>query len=355
MKNAISVRQICFILLAYGAAAKLMIYPAAAANAAGNDLIFPALINLVLQTIVVWSAAYLSSRTDKTFFGLLSDTFGVVVARIIYVLLGLYFLFSAVVPVSEQRLFIHDVFYDTAPTLFIFLAFFFFSVYAGAKKFTTVGRCADLCFIIFIIAAAMIIVMSVGGGEYSNLLPVLKQPFSRIAKASLSGMFRFTESAFLLLFLGHFKYRRGDAAKLTLSYAAGGLIVILLMAAYYATYGALTPSRTFLLNNIAVFFPAVSFVGRIDLIVIYVLDIVILFSIVLYVQASVHCLAVAFGWDNRAALSLIVNAVLLASVFLINNNYSLLRAAAENWFWIPVLIFSYLFPVLAWTLRRRKK
>ncbi len=46
MKESISVRQICFILLAYSAATKLLLYPAHAAAAVGNALIFSALFNL---------------------------------------------------------------------------------------------------------------------------------------------------------------------------------------------------------------------------------------------------------------------------------------------------------------------
>lgn len=355
MKNSISVRQICFILLAYGAAVKLMVFPAALANAAGNDLLFPLLFDTVVQTVVIWAVAYLSSRTDKTFFELIENTLGKVTARIVYGLLALWFLMSAVLPVSEQQLLVHDAFYDTIPAIYVFLPFFFFSVYAGAKSFTNVGRCADFCFPIFIVTIAGFLIMSLGQGEYSNLLPVLRQPFSKIAGVSLTSSFRFTESAFLLLFMGHFKYRKGDAAKLTVSYVAGELIVMLLIAAYYALYGQLASSRAFLLESVAEFFPAVSVIGRVDLIMLYALDMVILFAIILNIQACVHCLVLAFGWEKRSVWSLLVNAVLLVLTFVLNNKFAALQAVASKWFWVPALVFAYLLPLLAWTLRRRKR
>lgn len=355
MKNAISVRQICFILIAYNAVLKLVELPAFLAASSGADIVFPALFNLALQTVVVWSVAYMCARTDKTFFALISDKLGKVCARVVYGLLALYFLLSAIVPMNEEQLLIHTSFYDTVPALYVFLPFFFFCAYAGAKSFTNAGRCADICLPVFAFCILSFFIMSVGEGEYSNLLPVLKQPFSKIVMATASSSFRFTESAFLLLFMGHFKYKKGDATKITLSYALGGLIVVVMLAIFYAVYGAMAPSRPFLFNDISVFFPAVSYVGRIDLMMLYALDTVILFAIVLYVQSCVYCLSLCFNWDKRSALSLIVTGVLIVITFVVNHNFSALQQVAAKWFIIPTAVFAYLLPLCAWTLTGKRK
>ncbi|MGN0807080.1 MAG: GerAB/ArcD/ProY family transporter [Candidatus Coproplasma sp.] len=353
MKERISVRQICFILIAYNAVLKLIIYPSAMASSSGNDIIFPALVDLAVQTVVIWSVAYMSSRTNKSFFELLAVTFNKTVARVVYALFALYFILAAIVPMVEQQLLIHSAFYDTVPSLYVFLPFFIFSIYAGAKSFTNAGRCADICLPIFIIAIVAILIMSAGEGEYSNLLPVFSHSVQNLAGCALSSVFKFADSAFLLIFLGSFNYKKGDAAKITLSYAFGGLIVIALLAVFYAVYGAMAPSRTFLLNEISVFFPAISYVGRIDLVLLYALDIVILFAVILHIQASVHCLCYAFSWDKRSALSLAVNAVLIIITFVVNNKFSPLYQAASRWFWIPAVIFTYIVPLSAWALKRR--
>ena len=355
MKEKISVRQICFILIAYNAAVKLMLFPAAAASEVDNALVFTALFNLALQTVIIWAVAYLSSRTDKSFFELLENTFGNVTARVVFALFALYFAASAVVPLSEQQLLVHDSFYDTIPSLIVFLPFFIFSVYAGVKTFTNVGRCADIMFPVFLVCAAAFLIMSVGEADFTNLLPVLTRPFKKVAGFSLSSVFRFSESAFLLMFLGHFKYKKGDAAKLTVSYAVGGLIVIALMAAFYCLYGALTPTRSFLLSNISVFFPVIGFVGRVDLFLVYAFDMVILFAIVLNVQMSVHCIERVVGKNWRITYSVGVNAVLLALTIIFNNKFSVVQKIAGGWLWIPALLFAYLIPVLAWTLRRKTR
>lgn len=350
--NRISVRQICFIMLCFGAASKLMLYPAGVANACGNALWLPAALNLVLQTAVVWAVSFLCSKTDKTFFELVKGTFGVWTARVVFALFALYFTLNALIPMSEQQLLVHAEFYDTVPALIVFLPFFIFSLYAGAKRFTNVGRTADICFPIFLVTAVALLGMSLSECDFGNLLPLFRQSPRVLAVGSLASVFRFNESAFLLMFMGHFKYKKGDCAKITLSYAAGGVIVIAFLVVFYAVYGELAQTQPFAIAAISLFFPAISMLGRIDLFAIYALDIVILFAIVLNIQMAVYCLTKTIGKELRPVYSAAVNAVLLVCIILFNVNSKVLQGAGAQWFWIPTLIFAYLLPLLAWTCRR---
>lgn len=354
MINKISVRQICIILLCYGAVSKLMLFPTTCAVACGNSLWFPALINLILQSAVVWAVAFACSKTDKTFFELLKDTFGQVVARVIYGLFALFFILNALIPMTEQRLLVHEVFYDTIPALIVFLPFFFFSVYAGSKKFTNLGRTADICMPIFVITVSALAAISIMECDFSSLLPVFTQPVSKLFEGSLAAVFRFTDSAFMLMFMGHFKYKKGDCAKITVSYAAGGIIVILFMIIFYSIYGELAPLESFAITKTGIFFSAINLIGRVDILAVYALDIVILFAVVLNVQMSCYCLQKTFNRDNRPLYSLTVNGVLLLLTLIFNNKFNALEQVGAKWLWITALIFSYVLPLSVWVLRRRE-
>lgn len=355
MENKISVRQVCFVLIAYNAVLKLIIMPTYLAVSCQNDLIFPALINLALQAVVIWAVAYASSRADKPLFDMLAERFGKGLACVVFVLLGLYFILVAIVPLVEQQLLVHSAFYDTVPSLYAFLPFFLFGLYAGSRTVMGVGRCADICMPVFVLCIAVFFIMSVGQADYSNLLPVLRTPFLRLSGGALSCAFKFSDAAFMLVFFGNYKYKKGDAAKITLSYIFGGIVVLALMTIFYGVYGAMTPSRTFLLNEIALFFPAVGHVGRIDLIFLYALDMVILFALALYIHSSVYCFSRVFNCNNRALISVGVNAILLVIILLTNNKFSALYKVAEGWFWIPTLLFSYLLPLGTLLIKRRKQ
>lgn len=350
----ISVRQICFILIFYTAVTKLFQYPPLLSSYSGRDLLFSALISFLIQGTVIWAVAYLSSKTDKTLYGLLKDTFGEVTTRIIYGLFAAFFILMTLLPLFEQKQFVHAVFYDTTPSLIVFLPIFFFLVYAGSKGFKNIGRSADVCMPIFILMMLGIFAMSLTEVNFSNLLPVLKSPLKDVFGGSLKSAHYFLEPAYLLMFLGHYKYKKGDAAKITLSYAGGALIVIAFLSIFYGIYAGVASSRQFAISKTSLYFSAIDLVGRIDLMALYVLEIVMLFALVLNIQLAVHCIVKCSGWDCPEIISLCVSFVLALTMYIFDHKYMAIQAFYADWLWIAVVIFATALPVLAWALNRRK-
>ncbi len=348
MTDKISVRQICIIMCCFGAALKLMLYPTTMAAACGNALWLPVLADTAIETLCVWAVAFLCSRTDKTLFQLIEGVAGRWAARAVYALFALFFVANVFVPMSEQQLMVHEVFYDTIPSLLVFLPFFFFAVYAGTKRLTNAGRTADICLPVFAITLAILIAMSLFECDFSNLLPFLKQPVSTLYSGCASGFFRFTQGAYLLMFMGHFDYKKGDCAKITLSCAAGGLIVAFVAAVFYAVYGNLAEVQYFAVTKISIFFSAIALIGRTDLFAVYALDIVMLFALALNIQLACHCLEKAVGKPLRPVYSLAVNAVLITLIFLFNNKFSLVQTIGSDWLVYAALIFAYVLPAAAW-------
>lgn len=351
----ISVRQICFILLCYNAVSKMLLYPTVLSHYCGRDLLFAALIDFAVQAVVVWAVSFLCSRTDKTFFQLLEGTFGNIFARIIYGLFALFFIAATIVPLCEQKLYVHTIFYDTVPPLLIFLPFFFFSIYAAGKKFTNIGRSADVCMPIFVLSMIFVFSMSVLEIKWNSFMPVLKTPVKDLFGGALGTVFRFAEPCYVLMFMGHFKYKKGDAAKMTFSYIVGALTVLLFLFTFYGIYGDIAQSRQFAVSKISLFFPAIDTIGRIDLIALYILEIVMLFALVLNVQLALHCVMQCTGYQNRVVLSLAVNAVLIILLMVFDHGFNNLHTFYAKWMWIAFAVFANAIPVLAWTLRRKER
>lgn len=342
-------------MFAYTAVARLLIYPTALAASCGRDLLFPALIDFLIEGIIVWALAFLCSRTDKTFFGLLEATFGNIFARIIYGLFAAFFILFSIIPIFEQKLYVHAIFYDTVPSLIVFLPIFIFSLYAACKKFENIGRCADICMPIFIFAMAFIFAMSYNEVKLGNLMPVLQTPINNLLSEIYRSFYRFIEPCWLLMFMGHFKYKKGDAAKITLSFAGAAVVVLLFLAVFYGIYGGLSASRTFAISRTSLFFGAIDTIGRIDLIILYVLETVMLFSLVLNIQLAVHCISECSGYGERRVISLAVNVALALVLIFCDHKFYSMQMFYYEWMWIPAVIFAVLMPVLAWTLKRRKQ
>lgn len=351
----ICTRQICFILLAYTAAAKLIVYPTILAAQCGRDLLFPALIDFTVGGITVWAVSYLCSKTDKSLFRLIEGALGNIAARIVYGLFAAFFLVATVIPLFEQRSYVHAIFYDTVPSLLVFAPFFFFAVYAASKGLKNAGRSADICLPLFLLAMLFIFVMAVGEVKWDSFLPVLKTPPKKLFSSSLSSFHRFAEPCWLLMFLGNFKYKKGDAAKITLSYAGGAAVTLFTLFVFYGIYGDVAMSRQFAVSKISLFFPAIEMIGRIDLLALYALEIVMLFALVLNVQLAVHCLEKCTGYKNSGVLSLAVNASLLTVLAAFGNRFHSILGAYQKWLWIAFVLFAVAVPLLSWTLPKRRK
>lgn len=350
----IKVRQICIIMFIYTVVTRLLLYPTMLGEYSSRDLLFAALPDFLIQGIVIWSVSYLCSRTEKTLPELVKDTVGVVGSRIVFGFFAAFFLLATIIPLFEQKLYVHAIFYDTVPSLAVFLPIFFFSVYAGTRNFKNIGRCADICLPIFIISMILIIAMSLSEVDFSNLLPIAKTPARDIFSGSLKTAYRFTEPAYLLMFVGRFRYKRGDAAKITLSYVAGGLLVLFFLAVFYGIYGDLTPSRQFAISKVSLYFSAIDIVGRIDLLVLYMLEIVMLFALVLNVQFAVYCLVECTGWKNVEVLSLCVNGALAAILVFCDHLFNSMQTVFSDYMWAVFIVFTVLAPLLAWVLDRRE-
>lgn len=351
----ISVRQICFIMVAYTAATKLLIYPTMLSWFCDGAIIFPALINFIVCGAVIWALSFLCSKTDKTFFGLLQNTFGEIGARIVYGFFAVFFLFAALLPIFEQKQYVHNIFYDTVPPLGVFLPFFIFAAYAASRKFGNIGRCADICLPIFAGTMFLLFIMSFSDVKADDFLPMFSVPATTIFSTAARTAFNFVEPCWLLMFMGHFKYKKGDAAKITLSYAAGAAIVILFLALFHGIYGPIAPSRTFAVARISLFFPAIETMGRIDLILLYVLEVVMLFAVVINLQLAVHTIAKCSGFENYVIISLATNAVFAIILFIFDSRYNAIVTLYSQWLWIAFIVFAVPVPALAWTLRRRTR
>ncbi len=349
----ISVRQICFILLAYTAVTKILMYPTILSGDCNRDLLLPALIDFTVGGIVIWSLSYLCSKTDKTFFALLEGIIGNVGARIVYGFIAAFFLLTALLPIFEQKMYIHNIFYDTVPSLGVFLPFFAFAVYAASKKFINIGRCADICLPLFLVCMILMFALGFGEAKMDNLLPMFKAPAGVLFKCTAGTLYNFAEPCWLLMMMGHFKYKKGDAAKITLSYAGGAAFVLLFLTLFMGIYGPIAPSRTFAIARTSLFFPAIETIGRIDLVLLFVLEVVMLFALVLNIQLGVYAIYKCTGYQNYKIISLAVNIALLTITVFADSQYSGIYNFYYDWLWIAFAVFTVALPLSAWAFKRR--
>ena len=197
--------------------------------------------------------------------------------------------------------------------------------------------------------------MGLYGAQFSNILPVFVVPVKKIFGGAYSTAYRFLEPCYLLMFMGHFRYRKGDAARITISYAVGAALTVFILLQFYAIYGVIASSRDFAISKLALFAPIVETIGRIDLVALYALEIAMLFAVVLNIQLAVYCLRKCTGYRSEPILSVAVNSVLLILLFVFNDYYRALSEFYSNWAWIAVVIFAVAAPLLSFAMKRGER
>ncbi len=349
--NRISTRQLYFFLACVAPVGKLVLLPAQLANFAKNDLLFPALVQIVLSAAAVFCVLLLARRR-MTFYGLLSETFGKIAAKIIATVFAVFLLFAALLPLLEQKLFVQSVFYDTLPSVASFAPFYLFSVYLCARPIFCCGRTWDILGPLAVVGLAGVLVLSAPSADYGALLPAGAAGGSGFLQG-FSGAFPwFFDAALLVPMLGKIDYREGAAWKGALFYLLGGLGVLFFLATFYGIFEEISVNQLFAFSATSKYFSGVTMLGRIDFIFIYTLALVMAFYCALPLQGAVECALQAYG-RNRvlpAVLSIAGNALLFGLSLALDYKFAdVLKAVSGTVFWlfpvfclaVPVLLFLF--------------
>ena len=350
--DKIKLRQICFLFAGMMPLTKMIVYPAMLAYHAKNDLLLAALADFLLEGAVIALVMFLASRTDRTFFDLLQNTFGKIAAKIVYGLFAAFFLFSAILPVLEQKSFVLQVFYENVPSFLSFAPFFAVSFFASVKGFKSIGRAADIALPVTALSLAVILLLSLPQAEFAALLPVGGAGFRGIFSGSLYGLNWYTDCLYPLFFLGHFKYEKRGAAKVMLSYAAGAAAVLLFLAVFYAIFSDIALRQINTLAQISKYTTAFTTLGRIDLFFIFAAALPLVFYLCVPAQMCVHCIRKIVPAAGPVLPAALVNGALLAAaVFLKYSFYEVQTLFTQKLWWVFAL-FCYALPELSLLLRR---
>ncbi len=287
LKNdVICARQIAFAAAFLLPAAKLLEVPALLAERAAGDLLLPAALHFLLQTGVLLGILYAASRSERTLLERLRDFFGRG-RYAFYALYGVYFIFAALLPVLDFEKFVYAAFFDTSPTGFTFALFFFLAAFACTKGLKGLGRISDLCLALFLAPFLAVVGMSLSETDLTHLLPLLGTKFGDTMSAFTYTTPHFSDAILLLPLIGNLRYKKGDTLKIAGGYLAGAVSTLLFLAVFFGIYSSLAPREHYAFSKIAQYFPALSTVGRVDLVFVYLLTAVLAFFTCMPMQYTV--------------------------------------------------------------------
>lgn len=354
--DGINARQIAFfgafILPVY----KLLELPSILSRFTGGDLLLPAFLQYLFQTGILLALLFVCSRSQTSLFERLEARLGKWTA-VLYLFYALYFLFAGVLPLLDLDKFVYAVFYDTSPTFFSFIFFFFISAYVCSRGVKMLGRIADLSLFLFLVPFFALIAMSLGEADASNLLPIFQHRLEHTVSAFTYTAPHFSDAILLLPLLGNLRYQKGDGKKITLGYGLGGVFTLLFLGVFYGVYSTLASREHYAFAKIAQYFPALTVIGRIDLLLVYLLCIVLFIYVATPLHYATDLTTRTLGGKRRVWFAILFNLGALLFVLFCNQHYDAIYALFGQYLFPVFWVFADILPLLLLllTLKKEKK
>ncbi len=330
-------RQIAFTAAFLLPASKLLEAPSILARYAAGDLLFPAFLHLFLQFILLSVLLFFVYRSELPLISRIQQSLGRFLP-FFYILYAVYFLFSAILPLFDLEKFVYAAFFDTEPTAFFFAFFFFLSAFICTKGIKAIGRTADLCLFLFVLPFFALIIMSLSEADFSHLLPLFGTEFGDTMYAFTRTTPHFSDTILLLPLLCYYQPKKQDKSKILLGYAFGAVCTLIFLAVFFGTYSSIAPREHYAFSKIAQYFPALSVLGRIDLLFVYFLSVVLLFYTCLPLQYSTELFSRCIKKPHyRVWVSFFLNFALFLFLLFANkyydNIYRFISAKTPFIFW----------------------
>ncbi len=355
LKNSLSVRQICFIYLAFTTVTKIGMMPSILANYVGEALWISVLLNFAIDFLSLLAILYLAKKhPEKTIYTIIKDGTNEWVAKIALAVLGVFFFIKCSLPLFEQKLYIENTLYEILPNPIIFYPFFLVSTYASLKGLKTFARCADITLFITAFGLSLALYLSISSFDSENLLPLFQRPFSNVVDASFRTISWHSDSLNLLMFLGHFKPEKHQTRKIVLSFLGVTFITTIFIAVFYGIYGVISPSQPFALPSMMIFSVLVNNIGRFDFIAIFLLLFSIVYAIILPIFLSTKCFTIVFNLKNSLIPAITINAILALNMIIFGNKFFKILSLAQNYITIFVIFMAIIVPILLLFIPKRR-
>ena len=135
-------------------------------------------------------------------------------------------------------------------------------------------------------------------------------------------------------------------------YGVGAGCVLVFLAIFYGVYSTIAPREHYAFAKIAQYFPALSIVGRIDLLLVYMLCIVLFFNVATPLVYTVDFTSRCMGPQKKTLFSAIISIGAFVFVLFCNKYYNSFYAVISGKLFPVFWVFSLLLPLLTLLLRR---
>lgn len=311
----ISSKQAKTMIFISSCAMKLLMLPSLVTSGSQNAVCFVFIIMFGIDALFLYLLTSISSVNPnlsvKDFF---EKSFGKIISKILFVLLGILFAFKIVALIQDTYTFYNETMYvDFNWFLYLFPLFLLIG-YVSLKRLRNLARMSQIFIYFIVVTIFSVFLFSFGNYEYLCFLPLFPQGISPVLRSCLDYSFWFGDFMLFYFFMGKIQVTpqfKKDIFK-GLLYAA--IIVTILASIHYSLYGAISTMNKLAIVDITQFLTRISTTGRFHWVITFMWPVATIYTMALYGFCSVKSFQICFNVseENKKNLSIITIGFILA-------------------------------------------
>ncbi len=342
----ISVRQLCFIIITLFSVSKFYVLPATVSGVSHEAGFISVAINFFMDFLLLLACVFVIKLKEKPLYETSIEIFGAPLTKFVYVLYAVYFISKTFIPLLEQKNTISLTFYESQPTLLIFMPFFVLAFFITAKGVNAFSRSVEIMIWIFFTALLIIFSLSIPAGKYSSLLP-LSQPISKIAKGAHSTLIWFGDPVCILFLGDYLSSKKGLLKKTTISYIISAVLTIALIVVFYAIFSSIAERQYYAPIKMSKYSITLSNIGRLDYLGSVMFSAISVYNVCLPLLLACVCMNKVFNLKSENLLFPTVITIILAVALFIFQNEIFKHILFVQTYLLPFfLVMAYLLPLI---------
>lgn len=311
-------RQALFLIVICLMANKVQRLPSLISSSVGRHGWLVFLLMGIVDVIFLLLVLLFNKKTGSdTTYQTCQRTGGKWFAKVIYVLLGVYFLAKALLPYEA----VHDIF---ANILFDYLSWESYSLvlaltifFIANRRLRNIGRLGEIFFYIIAISFIVLLVLGAATTNYHRILPVKDINVPEFIDTCLEYSLWFGDFLIIYAFVGRIKQDDGYLGwPLILVYGICVLVLSFTYIVFYGLYEHLSPNQNSLISAISQFSLLNLEIGRIDWFFVLFFQIATVVSCGVYLHLASDSFRQVFGLKEKKYVALVLTILIyLADIF----------------------------------------
>ena len=327
---------------------KFLTYPSVFASYTYKDVYVPLLIGLILDvlftTIVL---AVIKRNPNITFYELLVRSFGKILAKIVVILLAVYFFFKGLLIVKEIHNYFNETLFENIKWFSFVIPLFAILGFMMLKDFRTFGRTIQMFMPLMVFALLFTVLVPATETDFSNILPLFENGFSAIFTAVVRCSFSFGDYLILFLLMGKLNYKSNTQKVVFTCVAITDVLVLLFYIVFSAIFGNIGINHSLALGEVLLYTNINTQTGTINWLNIIIWLIILFLEAGLMFLCSSKALTEVFNFKNKYVPCLIICSLLFGSiVYLYLNLIRAIQIVTSLIFSSSIIIFQVTLPII---------